>query len=174
MIKPFQWTHPLIFSLPARQAMALQAPFPMIAGLNTNRKNFEKKYLPMLKHNEDAIVVFLEEFGENGEIEILDLSGKEMNRVMYVPNFGSKKDEIGIVYEDFRAEFKNWQTKSEFVWKQNEGRGQSISFEIQKILKKNFIENFPVEPVYKSRKSKVSLEENDHKCRFLILTFMKI
>lgn len=136
--------------------MALQAPFPILVGVNTDLQNFDKSYYDMISYNDDAIIVFLDEFGDDGEVLIRKNDTRPISMEIHIPSFYGKKDELCMIYEDFRAEYKDWEKRSALVWTQDEGKGMSIAIEIQKMLKKFFVEILPIEPIYKNKKGKVS------------------
>lgn len=174
LLKPFLWTYPQIPSLPKSQYELLNAPVPIIAGVNMSKDNFIMKLRGRISSISTMIIVYLHE----GKLEF---DSKLLNQFL-PPYFSGLFKEIEIIY---RTTFEKTRDSSTAGVKMNKNtkktgdkaqkkpeisceQRQKWGLEVVKMFKKALTENIvallPEKPIYRNENKKV--------CFFLCKNFI--
>jgi hypothetical protein len=95
LIRPFRWSFPIIYSLPKECMLMLEAPVPVLIGLNLSSHNFLKDVAPVhfkdIKKNKDKIFLLLDDH--------LTLASKPLLNSLTMPYFNDFLIVLQVIYK---------------------------------------------------------------------------
>jgi hypothetical protein len=107
LIRPFRWSFPIIYSLPKECMLMLEAPVPVLIGLNLSSHQFLKEIAPVhfkdIKKNKDKIFLLLD--------DQLTLASKPMLNSLTIPYFNDFLIVLQVIYK------KNFMSKQSYFYK---------------------------------------------------------
>lgn len=143
MLKPFSWVHPLIFSLPKKNYSILEAPVPLICGVNISKKEFEEEIQKKFKLDlEETLLVFLDESKKKL------IFSMEFRAKLILPVFKNSILKLKNIYNSFYEKYGTFGQKSDIVWTQDRTHGELVSSSFREILVERLVYALPVTEFY--------------------------
>lgn len=107
LIRPFRWSFPIIYSLPKECMLMLEAPVPVLIGLNVSSHTFLKDIVPVhfkdFKQNKDKIFLLLDDH--------LTVASKPLLNSLHIPYFNDFLIVLQVIYK------KNFMSKPSNFYK---------------------------------------------------------
>lgn len=107
LIRPFRWSFPIIYSLPKECMLMLEAPVPVLIGLNVSSHTFLKDIAPVhfkdIKQNKDKIFLLLDDH--------MTMASKPLLNSLHIPYFNDFLIVLKVIYK------KNFMEKDSYFYK---------------------------------------------------------
>ena len=130
LVRPFRWSFPIIYSLPKECMLMLEAPVPVLIGLNISSHKFLKEVAPVhfkdIKQNKDKIFLLLD--------DNLTLASKPLLNSLSIPYFSDFLIVLQVLYK------KSFMTKQSNFYKisKKKASGGLRKYSISKTSKYSF------------------------------------
>ena len=148
-MKPFNWNHPLIFSLPENNYSIVEAPVPVICGINLSKKYFNKKIKEKFELTSDTLTVFLDEKKNKLEFK------SEFRNKISIPLFKNRIIQAKSLYNEYFNKYGIFSESKDLVWTQMDSHGKLIASLFKEIFVEKIVYALPVTEFYKDKDEKV-------------------
>lgn len=139
------WTHPVIYSLPSKHYAIVNAPVPLIAGINMTKVNFYKRVVPEFLQQTNYLFVFMDEEKEDDTL----VYSHNIATEFILPSFNDKLAELREEYRDFELLAKYGQSKKfDLSWDKHMGLGLNFAIIFRKMLEECLVDKLPPKPLY--------------------------
>ena len=143
LLRPFYYEHPIIFSLPLAKLDILEAPVPVVCGLNLSQTLYETIIEEQrgIKLSEDTILVFLDKPSHKFEYS------EKIRREFVSPKLKGFKAKFRKAYDEYHLNPSLYQQKDPKYWNQDVKIASIVAINLKAGFEE-MLKGLPDEPFY--------------------------
>ena len=143
LLRPFHYEHPIIFSLPLTKLDILEAPVPVVCGLNLSQALYEDiiERRKGIKLSEDTILVFLDKKSHKFEYS------EKIRKGFISPKLKGFKGKVKKAYDEYYENPFLYEQKDPKYWNQDVRIAGIVALNLKAGFEE-MLKGLPVEPFY--------------------------